>query len=126
MRIMTFLTLFVGWMGGTGLAYAQSTIVTPAEIYIPSPSMTKAQICARLNKQVAKVNADSKVGKLTTDQANALLASLQAVKNQLKADYVENGKKELTNDQKVALSGMLDQTGSSLRTVNGMKDWTGK
>lgn len=126
MRTMTFLTLFVGWMGGTGLAYAQSTIATPAEIYIPGQSMTKAQIWNRIHNQIAKVNADSKVGKLTTDQATSLLASIQSKKDQVKAYYSENGKKELTNDQKVTLSGMLDQTGSILRAKSGPKDFTGK
>jgi ribosomal protein S13 len=126
MKITVIGILIIGWMGGIGLVYAQSSIATPAEIYIPGQGMTKAQIWNRIHNQTAKVNADSKVGKLTADQATSLRASIQSVKNQVKADYVENGKKELTNDQKVALNSMLDQTGNNLRAVNGMKDWTGK
>jgi hypothetical protein len=125
MKKYAFAALFIGTLGAASLAQAQY-VATPAEIFVPGQNMTKTQIWTRIHNQIAKVNADSKVGKLTTDQANVLLASVQAIKDQVKADYVENGKKELTNDQKVTLSSMLDQTGIELHSVNGLKDYTGK
>jgi len=125
MKKYAFAALFIGTLGAASLAQAQY-VATPAEIFVPGQNMTKTQIWTRIHNQITKVNADSKVGKLTTDQANVLLASVQAIKDQVKADYVENGKKELTNDQKVTLSSMLDQTGIELHSVNGLKDYTGK
>ena len=125
MKRLSLIAVFVWLMGITTFACSQF-VATPAAVYIPGQSVTKAQICARLNHQVAKVNSDSKVGKITTDQANQFLALLQSIKAQIKADYAQNGKKELTNDQKASLSSMLDQTGSNIHAVSGIKDYTGK
>jgi uncharacterized protein YbaP (TraB family) len=125
MEKIKYSVALVCFMGISPLVWPQY-VATPAEIYVPGQSMTKTQIWARIHNQIAKVNADSKVGKLTADQATSLLASIQSVKDQVKADYAINGKKELTNDQKVTLNSMLDQTGVELHAVNGMKVWTGK
>ncbi len=118
MRGILFLAVSVGWMGTAGLALAQTTIPVPT--VIPGAPATRVEVRARIKAQEARINADSKVGKLTTQQANALLAALQAIKDQKKADYAENGKKELTSDQKAELIGMLDENEKSLTSQNGI------
>ena len=125
MKKFNFSVALVCFMGISPLAWPQY-VPNPAGNNNPWQPITKAQICARLNKQTAKINADSKVGKLTTDQANDLLSSLKTVKNQMKANYAENGKNELTNDQKTALSAMLDQTGGVISAKSGPKNYPAK
>lgn len=120
---MALLAFMVGSLGTASLAWSQA-VATPGVVYNPpSLDITKAQIKTRIQAQTAKANADSKVGKLTTEQTSDLLVSLQAIKDQVKADYAENGKKELTEDQKVSLSAMLDQTGSAIHVKSGPKDF---
>ncbi len=118
MKGFTFLALSVCWMGSAGLASAQTTI--PAPTVLPGAPATRIEIRARIKAQEARINADSKVGKLTAEQANALLAALQAVKDQKKSDYAENGKKELTSDQKAELNAMLDENENKLTSQNGI------
>jgi hypothetical protein len=138
MKDMTFLPVFIGWMGICGLAFSQvatpstsiqaATPITSVQlptpvnsIYNPAPA-TKNEIKARIADQEARISADSKVGKLTTVQADALRANLQAIKDKKKADYAANGKNVLTSDQKAELNGMLGQNETSLSTSNGIKN----
>ncbi len=81
--------------------------------------MTKAQIVARIKAQEARINADSKVGKLTATQAGALMAALKTIRDKKNDDYAENGKKELTDDQANELNEMLNNNEASLTTTNG-------
>ena len=123
MKSTVILILLFGWMGGAQGLHAQGDVATPAEIAIPGQNTTQAQLSARAKAQAAKVNADSKDGKLTMEQKSDLLASLQTIKDQVKADYAQNGNKVLTDDQKASLSAMLDQTGGLIRVKSGPKDF---
>ncbi len=119
MKSLNILAVSVWLMGLPALAAAQTTVATVA----PVRPATKAAIKARIRAQEARINADSKDGKLTTVQATALLANLKAIRDKLKADYVENGKKELTGDQEVELTGMLDASEQSIGNRNGIQDF---
>jgi hypothetical protein len=121
MRGLTFLTLSVLLMGTAGLALAQTT--TPVPTATSGSPTTKAEIKSRIREQEARIKADSRVGKLTTGQADSHLADLKAIKDKLKADYVENGKKELTSDQKTELNNLLDESGKSIGNHNGLQNF---
>lgn len=90
---------------------------------LTSPSSTKAEIRGRIKEQENRIKTDSGVGKLTVLQANALLADLKSIKDKRSADYLENGKKELTSDQKAELNGMLDDNEKSIGDRNGIQDY---
>lgn len=122
MKGFTFIAVSVWLMGTVGLASAQTTSYPNADgQFIEGAAMSKGQIKGRINDQVARVNAASKNGKLTTLAADALLAKLKSIRNKMKADYVENGKKELTGDQKIALNNLLDGTAKSIADKGGFQ-----
>ncbi|HTC21855.1 MAG TPA: hypothetical protein VK859_13450, partial [bacterium] len=98
MKGLTFLAVCVFLMGIAGSASAQTPV--PVVTVLPGAPATTIEVRSRIRTLEARINADSKVGKLSTVQANSLLASLQSVKDQKNADYAENGKRELTGDQK--------------------------
>lgn len=118
MKILNSLALFVWSMGMPGLAVAQTTVATVATSRPP----TQAAIKARIKSQEARIKADSRVGKLTTDQANALLANLRAIRGKMKADHAENGKRELTGDQEAELTAQLDASEKNLSSPNGFSN----
>jgi hypothetical protein len=120
MKRLTLLMISLCLMGTAGLASAQTPV--PGPTVLPGATLTRIDIRARIKSLEARINADSKVGKLTTVQANALLASLQEVKDQKNADYAENGKKELTREQIAELNEMLDEDEQSLTNTNGIKN----
>lgn len=123
MKSTAFFIMFIGWMGGAQWLNAQAPIATQSEIPAPVLNTSQSQLGARAKAQTAKINADSKDGKLTMGQTSDLLASLQTIKDQVKTYYDQNGKKVLTNDQKASVSAMLDQTGGLIRDKSGPKDF---
>jgi hypothetical protein len=135
MKRLIFLILVVLSMGVNCLAFAQTIIPTTSIPISTMPISTmpiaggaaggpvsKAEINARITDQETRIDADSKVGKLTTEQAKPLKSSLKQIKEKKKADYVENGKKELGGDQKVDLNNQLDANEKNLTTTNGVKN----
>jgi hypothetical protein len=118
MKFSTFLVVSVCLTGMAGLASAQTPV--PEATVQPGAPATRIEIRARIRALEARINADSRVGKLTTVQANGFLASLQAVKDQKNADYAENGKRELTGDQKAELNEMLNEIERNLTNQNGV------
>ncbi len=56
------------------------------------------------------------------DKEKSLKCSLKKIKKQKKADYAENGKKELNIDQKTDLNNQLDSNEKNLTTTNGVKN----
>lgn len=113
-----------------GSASAQTMIPTtsmptstiPVAGGIAGGPASKAEINARITNQETRIDVDSKVGKLTMEQAKPLKCSLKKIKKQKKADYVENGKKELGGDQKTDLNNQLDANEKNLTTTNGVKN----
>jgi cytochrome c553 len=117
MKGLSFLMVSIWLLGTAGLASAQTTNAQGQ--FIEGAQMSKAQIWGRVHDQIARVNAASKVGKLLIGEAASLLAQLQSIRDTIKADYVENGKKELSDDQKIALNDMLDGTARSISDKGG-------
>jgi hypothetical protein len=117
MKGLSFLMVSIWLLGTAGLVGAQTTSATGQ--FVEGAQMSKAQIWSRVNDQVARVNAASKVGKLIMGETAALLAELQSIKDRIKADYVENGKKELSEDQQIMLNDMLDGTAKSIADKGG-------
>ena len=69
---------------------------------------SRNRLRVRLHDQMARIKAGVASGKLTKDQAHALIASLKAVREQMQADFTTNGSKELTPDQLTQLNQVLD------------------
>ncbi len=105
--LMATLALF---MGTSSLVLAQTTA--------PVPHPRIKEVHARMHDQMIRVRAGVKSGKLTKEQAQALKASLKAVRAQMQADFTTNGKKELTPDQLAQLNQMLD---ANSKTIYGEK-----
>jgi len=114
-----FLMMSSFLMVSTGLASAQTT--TPVPTAVNGAPSTRAEIKARIKGQIARINGDSKAGKLTTVQADSLLADLKTIREKVKADYAINGKKELTSDQKSELNNLLDQSDKNIGNRNGLQ-----
>ena len=117
MKAFGFLAVSLFLTGITGLAQAQTAVPTPT--VAPGSAVTKGQIIARIKAQEARINADSKVGKLTATQTSTLMAALQTIRDKKNDDYAENGNKELTSDQANELNQMLNNSEASLTTTNG-------
>ncbi len=130
----TYLALSILLMGSAGLASAQIMVATPSAPASMTTSAipitgaaadgpaSKTEINARITDQETRIDADSKVGKLTLEQAKPLKCSLKKIKKQKKADYAENGKNELGGDQKTDLNNQLDANEKNLTTTNGVKN----
>jgi len=118
MKILSSVVLSVWLMGMPGLILAQTTVATVAVSRPP----TKAAIKARIRALEARVKADSRFGKLTQVQADAFLANLKAIRDKMKADLAENGKKGLTGDQEVELNDELDAVEKALSSPNGFNN----
>ena len=150
MKDLTFLAILVWLMGAAGFAFAQSTIPTvtmnptvsmnpvatntpniamPINTAVPTTpdltgtSTTSTQIKARVSAQGARINSYSRVGQLTADEASVLQANLKAIRDKIKADFAENGKKQLTDDQKVELNKMLDDSEKKIGDRNGIQSF---
>ena len=104
------LALFVG---ASSLALADGT-AAPGK---PSHPMIK-EVHVRMHDQMMRIKEGVKSGKLTKDQAKALREVLKSVKTQMDADFQQNGKKELTEDQVKQLNQMLDENS---KTIYGEK-----
>ena len=72
---------------------AEAQTTTPVPTAVNGTPSTRTEIKARIRGQVARINGDSKEGKLTAVQASSLSADLNAIRGKMKADYVINGKK---------------------------------
>jgi len=105
-KSIPFFVLSVLLMWITGRAGAQSV---PVATTVPGEIPSKAIINQRIQRQAARIKADSRVGKLTTVKAADRQAALKSIDDQKKADYVQNGNKDLTDDQKNDLIQKLDQ-----------------
>jgi hypothetical protein len=114
MKHLALATVLAFFMGAGSLALAQSTAAPPANH--PHPRIREVRV--RMHDQLARIKAGVKSGKLTKDQAQALRASLKAVRVQMQADFSTNGSKELTPDQLVQLNQMLD---ANSKTIYGEK-----
>lgn len=104
MKHLALATVLAFFMGAGSLALAQSTAAPPANH--PHPRIREVRV--RLHDQMARIKAGVASGKLTKDQAHALIASLKAVREQMQADFTTNGSKELTPDQLTQLNQVLD------------------
>ncbi len=118
MKKLALLSMMVLFMGTGSLALAQTT--APAAVDHPHPRIK--EVHARMHLQMQRIEAGVKSGKLTKDQADALIASLKAVKEQMEADFTTNGKRELTDDQLAQLNQMLD---ANSKAIFGEKHDTG-
>jgi hypothetical protein len=96
-------TIGVAEMVPTPIATSNATPVATS-----LPSLANSEIRSRIKAQESRIKAESRVGKLLTVQVNVLLAESASIKAQLKANYAENGKRELTAVQKADLSARLD------------------
>ena len=115
--LMVFIQLssLVGW------AMAQTT--TPVPTAVNGAPSTRSEIKGRIKGQIARIKAYSNRGALTTVQADAFLADIKTIREKMKADYVINGKKELTSDQKVELNNLLDQSDKNIGNRNGLQSF---
>jgi hypothetical protein len=104
MKKLALLTLVALFMGSGSLVLAQTT--TAAPVVHPHPRIK--EVHTRMHDQMLRIREGVKSGKLTKEQAQALIASLKAVRAQMQADFTTNGKKELTDDQLAQLNQMLD------------------
>ena len=144
MKNLPFLAVSVWLMGTAGLALAQSEIPTatmipvatntpniampiktagPTTLDLTGASPTSTEIRARVGAQRARIDSYSKVGQLTAVEASVLQANLKAIRDKIKADYAENGKKQLTDDQKVELNKMLDDSEKKIGDRNGIQSF---
>ena len=113
MKKLALLSMTLLFIGTVSLALAQTTMATADQ---PHPRIK--EIHTRMHDQMLRIREGVKSGKLTKEQAEALLTNLKAVREQMKTDFTTNGKKELTDDQLAQLNQMLD---ANSKTIYGEK-----
>jgi len=104
-KIIIFFAVAVSLVGITSWVGAQAA---PVATTVPGEIPSKDIINQRIKRQQAKIDADSKTGKLTGVKAADRQAVLKSINDQKKADYVQNGNKQLSDDQKKDLIQKLD------------------
>jgi hypothetical protein len=109
LALMAVLALF---MGTSSLVLAQTTAAAP----VVHPKIH--EVHTRIHDQMGRIKAGVKAGTLTQDQANALMATLKSVHEQMEADFNTNGNKELTDAQLAQLNQMLN---SNSKLIYGEK-----
>ena len=102
MKHFALLAVLALLMGSNSLVLAQTTAAAP----VVHPKIH--EVHTRVHDQMARIKAGLKNGTLTQDQANALMATLKSVHEQMEADFNTNGNKELTDGQLAQLNQMLN------------------
>jgi hypothetical protein len=98
------LSLLITTVAGFSLAQ-DATPTTGALVAAPHG---KSEVRARLRYQALRIRQGLKSGVLSKDQATALMDKLKSIGDQVRADFNENGKKPLTDDQKTQINQLLD------------------
>lgn len=108
--MLGLLSLLIITVAGASLAQ-DTTPTTGASTVAPRG---KSEIHERYKLQVARIKQGLRSGVLSKDQANALLDKLKAIEVQRKADFEQNGKKPLTNDQRAQINQLLDDNSKAI------------
>jgi hypothetical protein len=116
MKKLALMTVFALLIGTGSLALADTTTASVT----PHPRIH--EVHTRMHDQMARIRAGVKSGKLTQAQADALIVSLKAVREQMQADFSTNGSRDLTDDQLKQLNQMLNENST---TIYGEKHDTG-
>ena len=86
------------------------------------PSVSKTPPLVRTNlhgvnlqirEQMVRIRKDLKRGRLTRDQARVWMARLKDVRRQENRFFLQNGRKEITDDQKNKLNSLLGRASGS-------------
>src|SRR5665213_553742 len=111
-------------ISSTSLILAQDTTTPVASTPAPSEnpgnrvmSPAMKEIHDRIKLQEDRIAAGVKNGKLTSDEAAALTAKLKAIREEIKADFMQNkqsGQKGLTEDQKTQIKSELDANSTAI------------
>ena len=117
MKKLALLSMTLLFIGTGSLTLAQTTMATADQ---PHPRIK--EIHTRMRDQMLRIHQGVKTGKLTQEQAQTLMTSLKAVREQMQADFTTNGNKELTDSQVAELNQMLD---ANSKIIYGEKHDTG-
>jgi hypothetical protein len=101
--------LFVAMAG-----WSMAQDATPAADTSVVPSKGKFEIRERFRYQALRIAQGVKSGVLSKDQAAALRDSLKSIVQQAKADFEQNGRKALTDDQKAQINQLLDNNSKAI------------
>jgi hypothetical protein len=74
----------------------------------------KSEVRGRFKLQKARIMQGLKSGVLSKDQATALMEKLKSIGDQARADFNQNGKKPLTDDQKTQINQLLDENSKTI------------
>jgi hypothetical protein len=69
-----------------------------------------------------RITQGQKSGVLSKDQAGALRDSLKSIGDKVKSYFLANGKKPLTDDQKVEINGLLDANSKAIYQAKHPKE----
>jgi hypothetical protein len=123
MRNKIVLAAIAAWL--LGVAWAQSPSTTGAQAKVKPATHSPAgphgvrprsnlhSVNLILRQQMKQIKKDRKSGKLTEDQAKAKWENLKSIRRQELEYFKQNGRKEITDDQKSQLSSALSQTAGS-------------
>jgi len=90
-----------------GVSLAQDATPTAGSSTVTSHG--KSEVRARLRYQALRIRQGLKSGVLSKDQAVALMDKLKSIGDQARADFNQNGKKPLANDQRAQINQLLDE-----------------
>jgi uncharacterized protein involved in exopolysaccharide biosynthesis len=88
--------------------------VTFGAVVSTSPKTPMEKLQVRFRQQNIQIHRDVKAGKLTKDQAKAIKAQLEAVRQTEIADLKQNGTKTLTDAQVAQLNEQLNIISKSI------------
>ncbi len=115
-------SIFTGILN-LGFSWAQNIIPTPnhnpgfkgtpsGKLQPTGPNMHAINL--RVRSQLQQVHEDLRSGKLTNDQAKAIMIKLKSVRQLELKFFRENNQREITTEQKNQIDTVLDQTNGSL------------
>jgi cell shape-determining protein MreC len=109
---MKFLFLFLVFIFVNGLTFAAGISTPTTSDFIPKTSTDKLNL--RIREQIAQVQRELKLGKVTQSQANSLRAQVQVIRQAEMADLKQNNNKTLTDAQLSDLNGQLNILSKSI------------
>ncbi len=122
---LSYALLFVG---AAGIALSQTNTSTPAasaakaapmkaRVKVNHPLLDK--IRARIESQNERVMVGVKDKKLTKDEAKAIHAKINTLREKIQSDLKTNGKRELTEDQFNKLNKELGENSKAIKDKTG-------
>jgi len=109
---MKIILFFIFLMTIQGIAFAANAPAPTIGALIPKTSTDKLNL--RIHHQVAQIQKETKLGKLSKDQSKSLKSQVEAIRQQEIVDLKQDNSNILTDAQVAQLNSQLDILSKSI------------